>query len=78
MKLSPAKLRLAVFGPTPALAPDHLSGLTLHGPDWTPTWVPLRTSGSVKMLGVTFNTRGPQHTQKEATKLCLARATAAG
>ena len=74
MELSPAKLRVAVFGPI--VAPDQTqpSTLTIHGPDWTPIWVPLRTSGTIKMLGVVFDTCGPQHTQKVATKLRLARA----
>ena len=50
------------------------SGLTIHGSHWSPFWVPLRSHGSVKMLGVTFDTGGPQTTQKVATKLRLARA----
>ena len=73
MELSPGKLRLAVFGPSPS-APGTPPDLVIHGPQWAPTRVPLRTSGTIKMLGVTFDTAGPQRTQKAATKLRLARA----
>ena len=73
MELSPSKLRLAVFGPCP---PDMgpTPGLVIHGNLWAPTHVPLRTSGTIRMLGVTFDTTGPQRTQKVATKLRLERA----
>ena len=74
MELSPAELRLAVFGPVQAGHPAHPLGLTIHGQQWCPTWVPLRTHGSIKMLGVTLDTGGPQHTQKMTTKLRLIRA----
>ena len=74
MELSPAKLRIAVFGPS---HPDLGTSpeLVTHGTNWTPTRVPLRNSGPIKMLGVTFDTTGPQRTQKAATQLRLARAS---
>ena len=52
MELSSVKLRLAVFGSRP---PDlgTTSGLVIHGPEWAPTFVPLSSSGTIKMLGVT-------------------------
>ena len=59
MELSPAKLRLAAFGPTPAANPAIPNGLTIHGSHWSPSWVPLRSHGSVKMLGITFDTGAP-------------------
>ena len=70
MELSPAKLRLAVFGPAPAANP----AIPIHGSHLSPSWVPLRSHSTVKTLGVTFDTGGPQTTQKAATKLRLARA----
>ena len=75
MVLSPAKLRLAVFGPSP---PDlnPYSGLVIHRHLWSPALVPLRTSVTIKMLGVTFDTAGSQRTQKGAMKHRLARACA--
>ena len=73
MELSPGKLRLAAFGPCPT-AHGTPPELVIDGPQWAPTRVPLRTSGTIKMLGVTFDTSGPQRTQKAATKLRLARA----
>ena len=60
-----------VFGSAPSdlgTTPE----LVTHGPLWAPTRVPVRTSGTIKMLGVTFDTAGPQRTQKVATKLRLA------
>ena len=69
MELSPAKLRLAVFGPCP---PDMgpTPGLVIHVNLWAPTHVPLRTSGIIRMLGVTFDTTSPE---RACTTLCAQR-----
>ena len=74
MELSPTKLRLAVFGSL--AAPDHAQppGLTIHGPNWTPSWVPLRTCGTIKMLGVVFDTRGLKlRLARVCTTMCAQR-----
>ena len=75
MEISVAKLRLAVFGrhlrppPTP-------EALTIHGRHWTPHSAPVKDTGTIKMLGMTFDIHGHQHTQAAATTLRIGRACA--
>jgi len=36
--------------------------LTIHSTYWTPTDVAVKHSGTIKILGVTFDNTGPQRT----------------
>ena len=78
MEISVTKLRLARFGGPPApLSPPLVDGeaLIIHGGAWSPQRVDVKCDGIVKKLGMTFDIQGPQHTQAQATKLRLARAS---
>ena len=50
--------------------------LIIHGADWSPQRVDVRRTGTIKMLGMTFDIAGPQCTQAKATKHRLTRASA--
>ena len=75
MEISVGKLRLAVFGRRhqQLSAPEVL---TIYGGQWTPQMVPVKDTGTIKMLGMTFDIHGPQHTQAQATILRIGRASA--
>ena len=78
MEISVTKLRLARFSgprPPPLAAQADPEALIIHGRDWSPQQVEVKGDGTVKMLGMTFDIRGPQRTQAQATKLRLARAS---
>ena len=75
MEISVGKLRLAVFGRRQRLLSAPAS-LTIYGGQWTPQSVPVKDTGTIKMLGMTFDIHGPQHTQAQATILRIGRASA--
>ena len=52
--ISAPKLRAVCLGPTP----PHPT-LTIHGPGWTPTVIPVRTQGNLTILGLTIRPRHP-------------------
>ena len=63
------KLRAACLGlssPNPTL--------TIHGPGWTPTVIPVRTDGCITILGLTLDLNNPQSTQPRLTRAHLIQA----
>ena len=57
-------------GPAP---PNHT--LTIHGLGWAPTTIPVRTQGSLTILGLTVDLASPQVTQPQKTLTHLIQAT---
>ena len=77
MKISVAKLRLAVFGPhARGQDPPQDETLLTHSAHWTPHRIAVKTTGTIKMLGMTFDIQGPQTSQATATAFRLGRASA--
>ena len=66
LTISAPKLRAACLGP----APPNPS-LTIHGPGWTPTTIPVRTQGSITILGLTLDLDPAQTTQPQSTRIQL-------
>ncbi|OXE37562.1 MAG: hypothetical protein CGW95_00900, partial [Phenylobacterium zucineum] len=70
LEISIAKLRAGVFN-----ASSHSSEyIVIHTAGWTPHTLQLKTTGTIKLLGVVFDIAGPQTTQKALTKQRLTRA----
>ena len=70
LTISAPKLRAACLGPVP---PNPL--LTIHGPGWTPTIIPVRTAGTITILGLTLDLDHCQTTQAQSTKAHLTQAS---
>ena len=68
--ISAPKLRAACLGTGP-LNPS----LTIHGPGWTPTRIPVRTTGTITILGLTLDLDHRQTTQTQSTKAHLTQAS---
>ena len=69
LTISAPKLRAACLGPT---LPNPT--LTIHGPGWTPTTIPVRTQGSITILGLTLDIDAQQTTQPLLTRTHLTQA----
>ena len=69
LTISAPKLRAACLGPSP---PDPT--LVIHGPGWTPTPIPIRTQGTIKILGLTIDISTSQTTQPQLTRAHLTQA----
>ena len=69
LTISAPKLRAACIGP----APPNPS-LIIHGPGWTPTTLPIRTQGSITILGLTLDISEEHTTQSNITRTTLAQA----
>jgi len=67
LDLSLPKLRVTVFNQIPSLQ----EAITVHTTGWTPLIIPVKTTGTFKLLGITFDISGPQVTQPALTKLRL-------
>ena len=65
-----AKLRIGVFNPTTS----QPEAIIIHTAGWTPHTVPIKRTGTIELLGVTFDLAGPQTTQKTLTRHRLASA----
>ena len=63
LTISAPKLRAVCLGP----APPNPS-LTIHGPGWTPTTIPVRTQGSITILGLTLDLEPGQTSQPQSTR----------
>ena len=48
--------------------------LIIYGPGWTPTTIPIRTQGSLTILGLTIDISSTQSTQPHSTCATLTRA----
>ncbi|OXE35816.1 MAG: hypothetical protein CGW95_11575, partial [Phenylobacterium zucineum] len=70
LELSIAKLRVGVFNSCSA-KPEFI---TVHTSGWTPHTLQLKTTGTIKLLGVLFDLDGQQKTQKVLTHQRLLRA----
>ena len=70
LDLSIGKLRVGVFNPHSSTEEE----LLVHTAGWTPHALPIKTTGTLKFLGVVFDITGPQVTQKGLTKHRLQRA----
>ena len=66
LAISAPKLRAVCLGP----APPHTT-LTIHG--WTPTVIPVRTQGSLTILGLTIDLSSAQVTQQRSTHAHLTK-----
>ena len=69
LTISDPKLRAACLGlsiPNPTL--------TIHGPGWTPTVIPVRTDGCITILGLTLDLNTAQTTQPRLTRAHLTQA----
>ena len=71
LTISAPKLRAACLGPPP---PDPT--LVIHGPGWTPTSIPIRTQGTIKLLGLTIDIGTAQTTQPQLTRAHLTQRVA--
>ena len=69
LTISAPKLRAACIGPSP---PNPT--LIFHGPGWSPTSLPVRTHGSITILGLTLDIYSAQTTQTQHTRSTLAQA----
>ena len=69
LDISVPKLRAVCLGPAP---PNPT--LTIHGPGWSPTIIPVRTQGSLTILGLTVDLASPQVTQPQKTLTHLIQA----
>ena len=69
LTISAPKLRAACIGPAP---PNPT--LIIHGPGWSPTSLPIRTHGSITILGLSLDITTTQTTQTQHTHLTLAQA----
>ena len=69
LTVSAPKLRKACLGPT---TPNPT--LIIHGPDWTPTTIAVRTQGGITILGYTLDITSPQTTQPQLTRAHLTQA----
>ena len=69
LTISAPKLCAACIGP----APPNPS-LIIHGPGWTPSTLPIRTQGSITILGLTFDISAEQTTQSQNTRTTLTQA----
>ena len=69
LDISVPNLRAECLGP----APPHPT-LTIHGSGWAPTNIPVRTHGSVTILGLTVDLSPPQVTQPRNTLTHLIQA----
>ena len=63
LTISAPKLRAACLG-TALLNPS----LIIHGPGWTPTTIPVRTQGSITILGLTLDLDPAQTSQPQSTR----------
>ena len=70
LTISAPKLRAACLG---SISPNP--SLTIHGPGWTPTLIPVRTDGTITILGLTFDLNHLQSTQAQSTKAHLTQAS---
>ena len=66
----PPSFRAACLGSTP---PNP--SLTIHGPGWTTTIIPVRTTGTITFLGLTLDLDHLQTTQTQGTKAYLTQAS---
>ena len=66
LTISAPKLRAVCLG----TLPPHPT-LTIHGPGWTPTVIPVRSQGSVTILGLTIDLTPAQITQPQSTRAHL-------
>ena len=73
IEISVAKLRVTVFGDH---TPQQDEDLTIHGTGWQSIRVAVKRTGTIKMLGITFDLLGRQHTQAAATIVRLVRDSA--
>ena len=69
LTISAPKLRAVCLG----MSPPHPT-LTIHGPGWTPTVIPVRSQGSVTILGLTIDLTPAQITQPQSTRAHLVQA----
>ena len=69
LTISAPKLRAVCLGPAP---PQPT--LTIYGPGWTPTIIPVRSQGSVTILGLTIDLSPTQFTQPQRTREHLIQA----
>ena len=69
LTISAPKLRAACLGSIPS---NPL--LVIHGPGWTPTTIPVRTQGSITILGLTIDIGANQTTQPQLTRAHLTQA----
>ena len=69
LSISAPKLRAACIGPAP---PNP--ALIIHGPGWSPTSLPIPTTGSITILGLTLDISTAQTTQTHHTRSTLAQA----
>ena len=69
LTISAPKLRAACISAAP---PNPL--LIIHGPGWTPTTLPIRTQGSITILGLTLDLSTAQTTQPQLTRSTLTQA----
>ena len=69
LTISAPKLRAVCLGPSP----PHPT-LTIHGPGWTPTIIPVRSQGGVTILGLTIDLTSTQITQPQSTRAHLIQA----
>ena len=70
LAISAPKLRAVCLGPAP---PHPL--LTIHGPGWTPTIIPVRTQGNLTILGLTIDLTTSQISQPQSTLAHLTQAS---
>ena len=66
LTISAPKLWTACLGP----APPNPS-LTIHGPGWMPTTIPVRPHGSITILGLTLDLDPAQTSQPQSTRIQL-------
>ena len=69
LAISAPKLRAVCLGPAP---PNPT--LTIHGAGWTPTVIPVRTGGSLTILGLTIDLATHQISQSQSTHAHLTQA----
>ena len=69
LTISAPKLRAVCLGP-----PPPQPTLTIYGPGWTPTIIPVRSQGSVTILGLTIDHSPTQITQPQRTREHLIQA----
>ena len=69
LAISAPKLRAVCLGS----APPHPT-LTIHGPGWTPTVIPVRTQGNLTILGLTIDLATHQISQSQSTHAHLTQA----
>ena len=69
LTISSPKLWAVCLGPSPSRVT-----LTMHGPGWIPTIIPVLSQGSVTILGLTIDLTPAQVTQPQSTRAHLIQA----